>query len=482
VVLQPEHFEDLVAAVALIRPGPIRGNVVQRFTACRNGWARADVLHPALRDTLAKTYGCIVFQEQVNDVVAAMTGCDDAAADRFRKSLNKRARLGKLDEARQEFVARATAFHPDLDEERANLIFDQIEGWFGYGFTEGHAASFALTGYRSAYLSVHDPASYFAGMMNHQPMGFFSSNTLAGEARRRGIRVHPVEINASDDKCFAEDDRTIRLGLRLVSQIRQADIDAIRAERARAEFRSLLDFCVRVPLHRDCLENLILCGAFDNLHAHRRGLLWKLDETLETALSLRASPFALPLTPGGACREDGEPLLSTPIAEEIDDFSVWDKFLWTWRITGVCAECHVFAYLRDKLSRHNVQTVYEAQQARNGTRVTVAGLNVRPHRPPTRSGRPVLFTLIEDETGLLQATCAGEAIESCTGVLVTSPAVVARGVVQRRGAGVTFVVERAKPLVLADFVRDADELGCAQPVAAPEMRVRVAQATQVLRG
>jgi error-prone DNA polymerase len=112
----------------------------------------------------------------------------------------------------------------------------------------------------------------------------------------------------------------------------------------------------------------------------------------------------------------------------------------------------------------------------------VAGLNVRPHRPPTRSGRPVLFTLIEDETGLLQATCAGEAIESCTGVLVTSPAVVARGVVQRRGAGVTFVVERAKPLVLADFVRDADELGCAQPVAAPEMRVRVAQATQVLRG
>ncbi len=576
VVLQPEHFEDLVAAVALIRPGPIRGNVVQRFTACRNGWARADVLHPALRDTLAKTYGCIVFQEQVNDVVAAMTGCDDGLADRFRKSLNKRARVGKLDEARQEFVERACGFHRDLGEERANLIFDQIEGWFGYGFTEGHAASFALTGYRSAYLSVHDPAPYFAGMMNHQPMGFFSSNTLAGEARRRGVRVHPIDINASDDKCFAEDENTIRLGFRLVANIRETEIDAIRAERVRGPFRSLLDFCVRIPLHRDRLENLVLCGAFDSLHPHRRGLLWKLDETLGIALSCRAwvgAPSGSPTANHGPeaegqtgrsrsrlgteCGEEGAPPLPsplprggegepsasrselreghaepalrgirqveearadygagpdpscvgmtvaadrpatptqphldygpvtdirTPVDEEIDDFSVWDKFLWTWRITGVCAECHVFAYLRDSLSRYNVKTIYEAQQARSGARITVAGLNVRPHRPPTRSGEPILFTLIEDETGLLQTTCAGAAIENCTEVFVTSPAVVARGTIQRRGTGVTFVVERAKPLVMADFVRSADELHHAQPVEPPAMRVRVAQATQVLRG
>jgi error-prone DNA polymerase len=201
--LNPEHFEDLVAAVALIRPGPIQGHVVQRFVACRNGWMRADIIHPALAITLSKTYGCIVFQEQVNDVVAIMTGCTDAEADRFRKSITQHTKMGTMQSLREEFVKRSCAYHRDFDEERANRLFDQIQGWAGYGFTEGHAASFALLGYRSAYMSVHHPAELFAGLMNHQPMGFFNANTLAGEARRRGVPVLPVDINASGDKCVA---------------------------------------------------------------------------------------------------------------------------------------------------------------------------------------------------------------------------------------------------------------------------------------
>ena len=574
--LNPEHFEDLVAAVALIRPGPIQGHVVQRFVACRNGWMRADIIHPALAITLNKTYGCIVFQEQVNDVVAIMTGCSDAEADRFRKSITQHTKMGTMQKLREEFVRRSCAHRRDFDEERANRLFDQIQGWAGYGFTEGHAASFALLGYRSAYMSVHHPAELFAGLMNHQPMGFFNSNTLAGEARRRGVPVLPVDINASGDKCVAEAeedildfrisnfegwssrkaaaemrlllDRTsqppqlspsslescdasdhvtaegfgapllsdyksaiskppyfhtaIRLGLRLVADLSEEDIAAIEAAREERPFESLLDFCIRVPLHRNKVENLILCGAFDSLHEHRRGLIWRLDETLGVANSYRGSSdqssvisdqsevgsrqpvdyrgrecHYSPLTTHHSQSDsqlstlNSQPYLhlgsarglATPINWDIEDFSPWDKFLWTWRITGVCAECHVFAYLREELKRNGIMTAYEAMLQKHGKRVKVAGLNIRPHRPHTVSGNPVLFSIVEDETEMLQVSVLGDAIWETTTVFLTSPAVLVEGTIERRGKGSSLMLEKAQPLRMQDFARQGPTLIASPP-------------------
>ncbi len=452
VVLQPEHFEDMVASVALIRPGPIRGHIVQRFTACRNGWMRSDLLHPALAEPLNKTYGCIVFQEQVNDVVRIMTACTDTQADRFRKSLTRRDKLGKMDEARMEFVQNSMQTFSDLTEERANLIFDQIDGWSGYGFTEGHAASFSLTGYRSGFLSVHHPAEYFAGLMNHQPMGYYTANTLAGEARRRGVDIRPVDINRSEDKCFAEEPDAIRLGLRLISELAEEDITTILQARAEGPFTSLLDFCVRVLIRRDRLENLILSGAFDRLHEARRGLIWRLPETIALAHNYRINISGK----GQSAIQWSHQGIETPIAWDINEFTPWDRFLWEWRLTGVCADCHVFAYLREKLNKWNIRTAEEGRNARHGERITVAGLNVRPHRPPTRNGKGCLYTILEDETGMLQATCAGEAIDTCTPVLITAPAVFVRGRIQRRGVGVSFYVEKVKPLRISDLM-DEDQ-------------------------
>ncbi len=513
VILEPRHFEDLVASVALIRPGPVRGNVVRRFVACRNGWARADWVHPCLVPVLAKTYGCIVFQEQVNEVVAVMTGCSDAEADRFRKSLKRHAKLDTMDEPRRWFIERALQRYPELSEERLDRLFDQIEGWSGYGFIEGHAAAFSLTGYKTAYLSVHHPAEHFASMMNHQPMGFYSSNTLAGEARRRGVRILPVDINESCDKCVAEDPETIRLGFRIVAGISDQDIEAIlRARRERA-FRSLLDFCTRVVVPRDVIENLILCGAFDSLHEHRRGILWRLDETLEMGRIYRAevgwpgdgSPagsdkislrgFEGILEGDRVWRSSGDahgpqpsvgnpsaatavvqrlPLgdaasLPTPTAWDIPDFSVWDKFVWTWRITGVCAECHAMAYMRDLLDERGILRTADVSSRDPGTRVRVAGLNIRPHRPPTRSGHPVLFAQVEDETGLLPVTVVGDAIERCTATFLTSPAVIVDGIVEKRGRGTSLRVERVAPLLLRDATRD-QQLSTMRWERAPEVR------------
>jgi error-prone DNA polymerase len=456
VTLHPDHFEDLVASVALIRPGPVRGNVVQRFVACRNGWMRADLIHPCLATALNPTYGVIVFQEQVNDVVAAMTGCTDADADKFRKSLTKHTKLETLDKAREEFVMKAHAYRPEVDIEALHVLFNQIEGWGGYGFTHGHAASFALTGYRTAYLSVHHAAEFFAGIMNNQPMGYYTNNSIAGEARRRGVTILPLDINASGDKCVAEGEESIRLGLRLVTELREEDVAAIVEARTERSYVSLLDFCARVPMHRDRLENLILAGGFDRLdedHAHRRGLLWRLEETLSLAATLRSQTGGeqTALSLGSAAS------LPTPIAVDIEPFSAWDCFLWEWRTIGVTAGAHVFAWLREHLARKGVMTAYEAARQKPNTRVVVAGINIRPHRPPTRSGRPVLFCSVEDETGILQGICLDDAITNYTPVFLSSLVVMVQGTIQRKGSGATLIVEKAKPLRMQQFLNSRED-------------------------
>lgn len=491
-VLGPQHFEDLVASVALIRPGPIRSHAVQRFVACRNGWARIDRLHPALDSVLAKTYGCVIFQEQVIQVIAIMIGCSEAEADSLRKRLARHAKLGTLGTAQEEFLSRTCARHSDLSVERAQLIWQQIETWGGYGFTEGHAASFAQTAYKSAYLSWHHAAEYYAAMMSNMPMGYYNCNTLAAEARRRGVQIRPVDINRSAVGCLSEGEvegqvseewqgrwkvekwkvkdlaereklevangevsaggkpEGLRLGFCLVDGLRREDAIRIvkeREEPTRQPYVSLLDFCARVPLHRDSLENLVLCGAFDALHPHRRGLLWRLDETIGLARTCRAA------------RTQGEQTalafghyasLRTPIADDIPEFSAWDAFLWEWRLTGVAPNCHPFAHFREALRREGVLTCHEAQSLPPNTPVTVAGLNLRPHRPPTRSGRSVLFTSIEDETDILQTVCLGEPLEACTPVFLLSPAVKVTGQLQRRGTGASLLVERVVPFTMQE--------------------------------
>lgn len=465
VTLLPETFEHLVASVALIRPGPIRGNVVSRFVdATRNGWKRMDVLYPKLHDILEKTYGCIVYQEQANHVIARMMGYTNREADKFRKDLTKHVQKGTLDKARSEFFEKAKKRHPDLSHKRIHMLFNEIQGWAGYGFIEGHAASFALTGYRTAYLSEHHAAEYYAGMMNHQPMGFYSSNTLAAEARRRGARILPLDVNASDDKCVIEEPGCIRLGFRLAAGLTKVDIESILEARSDGAFESLFDFCVRVPMHRDRLENLILGGAFDVLHPHRRGLVFGMEQTLGAAAACRAARGSTQSTMRFHNAETG----STAEMTSIEDFSEWERFLWTWRIVGVTAECHVFSHLRERLTARGFMTAHDARRQPDKTRVRLAGLNIRPHRPPTRSGNPVLFASLEDETDLIQLSCFGDAIERCTATFLVAAAIIVDGIVQRRGEGAGILVQNIKPLSLQDIeIRTEIGRGQSRPSARP---------------
>ncbi len=449
--LKPSLYSDLTASIALIRPGPISSGTVKRFTNARNGYRKVEVLHPLLEPILRRTYGCVCFQEQVIQLISIITGWSDSDADLFRKHLSKHYKLGTLDAAKQEFIEAALTHLPDLPPHNADLLFQEIQGWAGLGFTEGHAASFAITAAKSAYLSVHHTADYFAGMMNNQPMGFWPNNSLAAEARRRGVLTKLIDINRSGDKCMVEDDEgqlAIRLGLRLVDGIGNADVASIERARKSGEFRSLLDFATRTPVSQDVVESLILCGAFDDLHEHRRGLLWRLDKTLTLARALRAE--------AGESHQQRLELgqsYDTPCAWELDDLSPWDKTMWEWRITGICASSHPLAWMRESLAEQGILTAADAAQQPHGSIVRVAGLNIRPHRPPKKGGGRHLFNTVEDESDILQCAYYDEdVINRCTPVILLSPAIIVTGVVKRVGPGINFEVNDAEPLVVRSLV------------------------------
>jgi error-prone DNA polymerase len=457
VTLQPEEFHHLVAAVALIRPGPVRGRAVERYVAGRHKVVQADI-HPELTPILKDTFGCIIFQEQVDQVIEAVTGLSLTGAEKFRKSLARHTRMDTLDEAEREFRRYVARRKMKLPPERippwgVDSLWQQISGWGGFGFLEGHAAAFALTGYRTAYLSHYHTAEFFSGMMNNQPMGYYSNNSLAAELRRQEVAVLPVDINASAATCIAahHDESpdgiaaaaaaSVRLGLNLVYEVQKEDAEAIERERNDGgAFISLLDFATRVILPRNAIENLILCGAFDTIEPVRRGLLFGLDETMGTALHIRQRRQTHDRFAFGV-----EETMSTPTAD-LPDFDAWDRFLWTWRITGVTPGGHVIAHLRSTLDHWHALTCENALTCEDGALIRTAGLNIRPHRPPTRSGHPVLFTSLEDETSILQTVCVGEALNTCTATLLLSPAVLVEGIIECRGKGASLRIERVRPL------------------------------------
>jgi len=442
--LHPSDFEHLVASIGLIRPGPIKSKAVRKYVTAKNNYAKIQYLHPTLKPILERTYGVCCFQEQVQYIISAMIGLDDTEADRWRKKLAKHARNNTLEEAREEFIRNALARHPDLSPGNAWLIGEEVISWHGLGFVEGHSASFALTAQKTAYLMYYHPAQYYAALMSNQPCGFYPSQSLAAEARRRGVRIDPIDINESQISCTTEEDGSaMRLGFCLISGMREEDMKTIIQQRSERYYASLLDFCVRVPMPRDIVERLLLCGAFERLHENTRGLMWRLDETLTKAVALRTDTGGLRLN----LRIPGE--MATPIAEEIEDIDEFEKLIWQWRISGVTASCHPFAYFREALSARGIIPIHEALQKETGERVIVAGLNIRPHRPPAKDGGRHLFTTVEDETGYGQALFYGSKIDECLAPVLLSPIVVIAAIIKRQGDGAGMEVQRVWPLNVA---------------------------------
>ncbi len=430
--LRPDNYEDIVASVALIRPGPVQANMVGPFIARRRGEEPVIFTDPRLEKILGKTYGVVLFQEQVIELAVEIAGFSPGEADELRRLMTRHRDREGIEKIAQDFMRRALA--NGASREVAEMAFNAIRAFAGYGFCEGHAAAFGDIGYRTAYLLRHYPAQFYAALLNNQPMGFYPPHTLIVEARRRGVRILPPDVNESRAD-YTAGDRWLRVGLKQIKGISEAELEAIEAARAERAFSGLADFLGRTRLRRDIAERLILAGAFDSLHGNRRALILQLAH---------AGQYV-----GAEVGEMADAWLADfEQAPQVEDFSLAEKVMHEWDVLGFSLSAHPLELLRLRLRESGVVAAAELRWLREGQQVTVAGIVIRPHRPPTRSGRTVIFLTLEDETGLADVTVFEDVYERFGPVIFASPMLCVTGTLQRRH-GLAVVAEHIARLSMA---------------------------------
>jgi len=418
---------DIDVSVALIRPGPIRGDMVTPFVNRRNGDEPVHYLHPHLEPILRHTCGVPVFQEQIILIATRLAGFTPGEADQLRKTMTHHRSRQEMERLGRLFVERAVK--RGYSAHLAMRVYEWIYGFAGYGFCEAHAASFGDTAYKTAYMLRYYPAQFYAALLSCQPMGFYPPNTLALQARTRGIRLLLPDVNRSEITCTVEEGN-VRLGWCRVRGMSREEMESLLAVRAERPFQSLEDLCRRTALHRDTMERLILCGTFDSWHPNRRQWLMQL-------------PYALAQRHACGNLFPAEALPAPSLQAE--DFTAWEKFWYEWEILGLSVDCHVMTFLRDELQRRNILSTADLTMVRDGAWVKLAGLVVCPHRPPTRSGRRVLFVSLEDEFGLVDAVLFEKVYQAYGHWVLTQPLVIVEGHLQRRGRGLSVIVQRVEP-------------------------------------
>lgn len=440
--LRPDSFEDIVASVALIRPGPVKGEMVNPFIARRNGEQPITYVHPLLEPILKKTYGVVLFQEQIIEIARTIAGFTPGEADQLRRAMSSFRSQKEMDRIGRQFIAKAIerGCAPDV----AETIFGYISSYAGYGFCEAHAASFATTAYKTAYLLEHYPAEFFAALLSHQPMGYYPPNTLLWNARHRGVAVRGLCINKSERGWIVEQDGALRIALSQVRGLSEKTLTDLLAAREEKPFTSFADFCSRVPsVTADEAKSLILGGAFDELHANRRALLWQLPAVLKQTRLARERQIRWDAATWGKT-ERHEMMRNDCEGEE--DFSPFERDMFEFQALGLTKERHIIHHWRPLLKTRGARSCAQAATLPHGHPVTVGGLCIRPHRPPTKSGRTVVFLTLEDETGIIDVTVFEHIYMRYGKDLFVKPLLLVGGVVERRGQGVSITARHLAPL------------------------------------
>jgi error-prone DNA polymerase len=378
--LKPRNYYDLVIEVALVRPGPIQGDMVHPYLRRRSGEEPVSYPSAAVEGVLKRTLGVPIFQEQVMQLAIVAAGFTPGEADRLRRAMAAWKRRGGLEPFEQQLKSGMLARNYPL--EFAEQIFRQIRGFGEYGFPESHAASFALLVYVSAWLKCHEPAAFTCALLNSQPMGFYAPTQLVRDARNHGVEVRPVEIAASDwDATLerrADGEPALRLGLRMVKGLSEAAARRALEARAVRAFTSTQDLAARAALDRRDLGALANAGALADLAGHRHRAAW----------SVAGVEAPLPLIAGVEIAE-GIPLLRAPTEGQ--------DILADYRSVGLTLGRHPLALLRTRLARDGILSAEGLWQLDDGATVRTAGLVITRQRPMTASG--VTFVTLEDETG-----------------------------------------------------------------------------------
>jgi error-prone DNA polymerase len=445
--LEPRRFSDLVAQISLFRPGPVLGDLVTPYVLRRHSKEEYSVPLPELESVLRSTYGVLIFQEQVLEVSHVVAGFSLTEGDQIRRAMTHNRRPGAMKELKERFVRRAVA--RGVSEETAREVFSWMEGFAAYGFSAAHAASFASLSYASAYMKRHYPAEFFCALLNCQPMGFYSPRTLLNEARREGIEVLPPDLHLSGEGFTVEDSEAgaaLRVGLKYSKGLSRAALSSILAERKKRPFVSAADLYQRTVVERDALENLIRAGFLDHLapdtnRTNRNGLLSVVSD-LPKRRSRRQAELPLPHPASWWERRE----------------RLWDRARYLpltaagrerleWEALSLNVSRHPLSPHRRVLERLGVTPSQEILDLPHGMRARAAGLLEELQRPPTRSGRPVYFLLVEDEAGLLQATIFEGVYKRWGHVLHQRSAFLLEGrVEQDPRRGFSFLVERVRDL------------------------------------
>jgi error-prone DNA polymerase len=412
--LRPASFYDLVVEVAIVRPGPIQGEMVHPYLRRRQGKEPVTYPSPEVRGVLERTLGVPIFQEQVIKLAMVAAGFTPGEADALRRSMAAWRRRGGLESFEQRLIdgMRARGY----EEQFARQIFAQIQGFGEYGFPESHAASFALLVYASAWLKCHEPAAFACALLNSQPMGFYAPAQLVQDVRRHGVVVRPVDVNHSDWDCGLESNEAgeavIRLGLCMVRGLSAAAGDRVMEARANDLFASVNDLARRARLNRGELEALAAADALKGLAGHRHRARW-------AVLGVEAQTPLL----SGADIAEGLPLLRTPTEGEeiVSDYSS----------LALTLGRHPLALIREPLRARHVLTAEEVMQIPHGEFVTAAGLVVCRQRPASAAG--VIFVTLEDETGTVNLVVWQRVLECYRRALLGAQLLGVTGEVQREG-------------------------------------------------
>ena len=457
--LYPTRFYDIVVQVAIIRPGPIVGKMVNPYLQRRQGREPVMYPHPALEPVLERTLGVPLFQEQLLRMAMIAAGFTGGQAEELRRAMGFKRSQKRMQDI--ELKLREGMERNGISREAQEEIILSITSFALYGFPESHAASFALIAYASAYLKCHYLAAFTAALLNNQPMGFYSPATLVKDAQRHGLRVKPVDINCSDWLCTLEENNsltmcdkrpagtvhpTLRMGFRYARGLSEEAGVAIVRARGERPFESIANLAHRVPeLRRDNLVQLASIGALNSIgcatakeaqaqldgpkqkqRLHRRDALWQVE---------RALRFAGPLLDGIPEVDTASPLAAmTPDERLVADFHG----------TGLTVGPHPIAYRRATLKRARVLSANELAQVPSGRRIRTAGCVIARQRPGTAKG--FVFMSLEDETGISNAILTPDIMDRHRVVVTSEKFLLLEGVLQNQDGVISVRVERVAPL------------------------------------
>ncbi|NBJ13814.1 error-prone DNA polymerase [Microvirga arsenatis] len=429
--IRPAKFYDIVIQVAIVRPGPIQGDMVHPYLRRREGREKPEYPRPELKRVLEKTLGVPLFQEQAMRVAIECAGFTASEADQLRRAMATFKLTVGVTKFRDKLVQGMVA--RGYDAEFAERTFKQLEGFGSYGFPESHAASFAKIAYASSWMKCHHPDVFCCAILNSQPMGFYAPAQLVRDALNHGVEIRPVDINHSRWECTLEPTRhqgrfAVRLGFCLVRGLANADGGMIPVARGDEPYTSIEDLWRRAGLSVSSLEHLAEADAFESLKINRRDALWEIKGSSDEPLPLFAAADARENT----IRPEGyEPKV------ELAPMTEGREVVEDYRSKGLTLRQHPLAFLREELTARKICSCADLRQVRDGSRVAVAGLVLVRQKPGSAKG--VMFMTIEDETDVANIIVWPSLFEKYRRLILSSNMIGVRGRYQREG-GVTHLI------------------------------------------